>query len=410
VILAGGRGTRLRPITDRVPKPMIPFHGKPFLEYLIEMLRQQGFQRILLLLGYLPDAIRDYFGDGSRWGVEIGYSVSPEADETGRRIKLAASKIDPIFLLMYCDNYWPIRIDAMLHMFDQAEVPGLITVYENSDGYSRDNVRIDSNGLVSLYDKSRTAPGLSGVDIGFMIMKREVLGLLPDGNVSFEKEVLPPLVAANRLAAYVTGHRYYSVGTHERLPLTEEFLARHPAIILDRDGVLNRRPPKGEYVRSWREWEWLPGSLDALRLLKKNGFRVVIVSNQAGVERGVMSEDDVADIHRRMMAEVADAGGDIEKVYICPHHWDDGCACRKPKPGMLFNAQRDFSLDLSRTNFIGDDERDGQAAEAAGCPFLMASDAQSMLDHVRLIIGEHRAFEAVRSPSGEAKPAVEAGR
>ena len=381
VIFAGGRGTRLRPITDRVPKPMIPFYGKPFLEYLIELLRQQGFQRIILLLGYLPDAIRDYFGDGSKWGVEIGYSVSPEADDTGRRIKLAASRIDPTFLLVYCDNYWPMRIAEMLHVFRRADVPGLITVYENSDAYSRDNVRIDSNGLVSLYDKSRTAPGLGGVDIGFMIMKREILDLLPDENVSFEAVVLPQLVVARQLCAYVTAHRYYSVGTHERLPLTEEFLARRPAVILDRDGVLNRRPPRGEYVRSWREWEWLPGSLEALRLFKERGFRVVIVSNQAGVARGVMSEDDVADIHSRMIAEVADAGGEIEKVYYCPHGWDDGCACRKPKPGMLFNAQRDYSLDLSRTYFIGDDERDGQAADAAGCPWLAVSDKVSLLDH-----------------------------
>ena len=97
VILAGGRGTRLAPLTDTCPKPMIQFHGKPFLEYLIEMLKEQGFRRILLLLGYLPEVIQEYFGDGSRWGVSIEYSISPVEDDTGLRVKLAQPKIEPVF-------------------------------------------------------------------------------------------------------------------------------------------------------------------------------------------------------------------------------------------------------------------------------------------------------------------------
>ena len=133
VILAGGRGSRLAPLTDRIPKPMIEFHRKPFLEYLVEMLCQQGFSNILLLLGYLPQVIKDYFGDGSRLGVNIKYSVSDPNDDTGRRLKLAQSMTDPTFLLMYCDNYWPMRFDKMWRQFVSADVPAQITVYQNSD-------------------------------------------------------------------------------------------------------------------------------------------------------------------------------------------------------------------------------------------------------------------------------------
>ena len=100
VILAGGRGERLRPFTDNMPKPMIEFHGKPFLEYLIEMLRDQGFKRILLLLGYLPRIIQEYFGNGSRWDIEIEYSVTDVEDDTGRRLKLAQKKMDSTFLML----------------------------------------------------------------------------------------------------------------------------------------------------------------------------------------------------------------------------------------------------------------------------------------------------------------------
>ena len=129
VILAGGRGTRLRPLTDQRPKPMIEIGGKPFLEYQVEQLRDQGFERILLLLGYLPEVVQDYFGDGSRWGVRIDYSVTDVDDDTGRRIKLAESRLDPHFLLLYCDNYCPLRFDEMWKTYQEANVPAMLTAY-----------------------------------------------------------------------------------------------------------------------------------------------------------------------------------------------------------------------------------------------------------------------------------------
>jgi D-glycero-D-manno-heptose 1,7-bisphosphate phosphatase len=373
VILAGGRGTRLAPLTLTRPKPMIEFHGRPFLEYLIELFRQQGFERVLLLLGYLPEVIRDYFGDGARFGVRIDYAVSEIDDDTGRRIALARSLLDPVFMLAYCDNYWPLDFAPMWNRFHEEQAKAMVTVYANRDGYTRDNLRVE-NGRVAVYDKSRTAADLHGVDIGYFILRRAVLDLLPEGNPSFEKAVYPRLVEERSLLAHVTEHRYYSVGSHERLAMTEDFLARRPTVILDRDGVLNRRMPRARYVRQWSDWEWLPGALESLGRLGRAGRRIVVITNQAGIARGEMSEDDLADIHRRMKDDAAAVGGQIAAIYHCPHGWDEGCACRKPKPGMLFAAQRDWNLDLSRVPFVGDDERDGEAARAAGCPFHMVTD------------------------------------
>ncbi len=389
VILAGGRGTRLRPLTDTRPKPMIPFHGKPFLEYLIELLREQGFTRVLMLLGYLPGLVQDYFGDGRRWGIQIDYQVSAVEDDTGRRLKLAESRIDPLFLFLYCDNYWPMPFEAMWRHYQRLQIPAMLTVYRNADRYTRDNVQLDASGRILLYDKDRTAPGLGGVDIGFGLFRREVVERLPEGNVCFERVAYPELAAAGQLGAYVTDHRYYSVSSHERLTVTEQFLARTPAVIIDRDGVLNKKPPRAEYVRSWREWEWLPGAVEALRRFTEAGYRVIVVSNQAGIARGVMTEADLSMIHTQMKADVAAAGGRIDAIYHCPHGWDDGCECRKPKPGMLYAAQRDFHFDLSRTHFIGDDERDGQAAGAAGCPWLRVSEQQSLFAIAKQVLAGH---------------------
>jgi histidinol-phosphate phosphatase family protein len=386
VILAGGRGSRLRPLTDIRPKPMIEIQGRPFLEYQVEQLRDEGFDRILVLLGYLPEVVQRHFGDGRRWGVKMTYSISAAANETGRRLKIAQPLLDPCFLLLYCDNYWPMRFDRMWESFRRANVGALITVYSNKDGYTTNGVRVGADGLIEVYDKHRTAPGLQGVDISYAFLQRADIEALPDENRLLEEMLYPRLAAQRQLLAYVSDHRYYSIGSLARLPLTETFLARRPAILLDRDGVLNRRPPRAHYVRSWSEFAWLPGAIEALRLLNEAGYRVIVVSNQAGVARGAMREEDVVDIHQRLQAAAVGHGGRIDAIYYCAHDWDTGCECRKPRPGMLFQAQRDFSLDLSRTPFVGDDERDAEAAEAAGCPALLVSDERDLLAVARSLL------------------------
>jgi D-glycero-D-manno-heptose 1,7-bisphosphate phosphatase len=365
---------------------MVEIHGKPFLEYMVEMLEEQGFERILLLLGYLPDVVRDYFGDGRRWGVEIDYSVTAFEDNTGRRLQLAAPYLDPCFMLLYCDNYWPMQLDRMWRRFTSVDVPAMITVYTNRDAYTRSSVEVDADGYVRVYDKTCTAPNLQGVEISYAIMKKSVLDLIPDGNVLLEEALYPQLAERRQLLAYVTDHRYYSAGALHRLPITEAFFAGRPAVILDRDGVLNKKPPRAHYVRRWDEFEWLPGAKEALRLLKEANYRIIVVTNQAGIARGMMSEPDVLHIHRMMAAEAVGAGGRVDAVYYCPHHWDEGCSCRKPKPGMLYEAQHTFNLNLSRTPFVGDDETDARAAEEAGCPWIPVSPDRPLLTIVRELI------------------------
>jgi histidinol-phosphate phosphatase family protein len=380
VILAGGRGTRMQPITNDRPKPMVPILGRPFLEYQIEQLRDQGFERVLLLLGYLPEVVQNHFGDGRRFGIRIEYSVTEPDQLTSSRVATARHMIDPCFLLLYCDNYWPMRMNRLWARFREAGKPGLITVYSNKDDYSRGSVILGQDGHVQVFDRLRTTPGLREVEISYAILTDLALALLPEQDTLFEEAIYTPLARQGRLTAYVSDHRYYGVGSLHQLPPTEAFMRREPTIFLDRDGVLNRKPPQAQYVRNWSEWEWCPGSLEALRLLREAGYRTIIASNQPGIGRGVMSEADLAAVHDRMKQEAAQAGGRIDAIYYCPHNWNEDCDCRKPKPGLLYRAQRDFHLDLTRVPFIGDDERDGTAAAAADCPFYRVTDARSLLD------------------------------
>jgi D-glycero-D-manno-heptose 1,7-bisphosphate phosphatase len=144
-------------------------------------------------------------------------------------------------------------------------------------------------------------------------------------------------------------------------------------IILDRDGVINY--DSNHYIKSPAEWLAIPGSLEAIAQLNRHGYRVLIATNQSGVARGYYDIDTLDEIHEKLTHELAAVGGYIEEIFFCPHHPDENCACRKPKPGMLHAIAEKYALDLQATYFIGDTHSDIQAAEAAGClPILILSD------------------------------------
>jgi histidinol-phosphate phosphatase family protein len=132
------------------------------------------------------------------------------------------------------------------------------------------------------------------------------------------------------------------------------------AIFLDRDGVIN--VDRRDYVKSWAEFKFLPEVFKALRSLKKNKIRAVIVTNQSAVHRGLMSIDTLEVIHQKMLKAIEGNGGHIEAIYVCPHTPQEDCECRKPKPGMVLRAVKDLKIDLSRSYLIGDSEKDVELA------------------------------------------------
>jgi histidinol-phosphate phosphatase family protein len=388
VIVAGGRGTRLGSLTADRPKPMVQVNGRPFLDHLIELLRDQGMARVLVLTGYRAEVIERHVAEGRRrFGIPVSTFPTDPALETSARMRAAAARglLEDAFLFAYSDNFWPLRMDSLWRDHERLARAATVTVYRNVDGWSRSNTRVE-DGLVTAYDTTRTADGLTGVEIGYAILGRAAVDLVDDVTRPFEQVVYPALVAAGQLAAHETDRRYYSIGSPDRLLTTARFLAQGPAVILDRDGVLNRRAARGEYVRSPADWAWLPGAVEALQLLSRAGWRLFVVSNQAGVAREAMTRENLEAVEERMLADLAGAGVSIDGIYYCLHGWDDGCACRKPRPGMLLRAAREHDLDLTRTPFVGDDERDGQAADAADAPFLRVDEHRSLLDVARHLL------------------------
>lgn len=391
VIMAGGLGTRLKPYTDKHPKPMFHFNGKPFLEYLINQIKEFGINDIILLLGYKGQEIIDYFNDGSKYGVSIRYSVTPVEYETGDRLLAVREELRDSFLLMYCDNYCPIDFIKLANDYRKNKADIQLSAYANKDNYTRNNLLVDEDGRVLKYDRKREANKLNCVDIGYAIIKKTALDYIENSEEpkNFEKEVYPLFVDREKIFASVTEHRYYSIGSWERIGLTKEFFKGIKTVFLDRDGTLNERPPKACYIEKPEDFRWLPGAIKAVGLLKSKGYRVIILSNQPGIARGNMSEDTLQEIHQKMQNELKEQTGfEIDDIFYCSHDWNEGCDCRKPKPGLFYQAQKKYSINLRGNIMIGDDDRDMEAGNAAGCKCYQVSNRKSLLDIVEMIISE----------------------
>lgn len=154
-------------------------------------------------------------------------------------------------------------------------------------------------------------------------------------------------------------------------------------IFIDRDGVINKNPPKSDYIRSWKEFKFLPGAVEGLKLLNDNDYQIIVVTNQAGIAREMISETDLTKIHKNMQDELEKYRVKLKAIYYCPHHWNDGCPCRKPKPGMFLKAAKNFNFNVRKAVFIGNSNSDQETAEAVGCKFVQMQTDGNLFEVVQ---------------------------
>jgi NDP-sugar pyrophosphorylase family protein len=207
---------------------MVEVGGRPFVEYIVRHLENQGFHRILMLVSYLGEQIESHFGDGARYGITIQYAKEPRPLGTAGALRNTLSTLEEEFLLLYGDSYLPIDYWAVVGAFRQAGSLGLMVVYDNQAENTdvHENVTTDSAGWVTQYLKGHEAPNLRYVEAGVLCFRRSVFSALPPGKViSLEHEVFPQLIARRQLFSFVSDHRFYDIGTPRRL---EEFAARQP--------------------------------------------------------------------------------------------------------------------------------------------------------------------------------------
>lgn len=224
VILAGGKGTRLRPITYKIPKVMIDINGKPFLQYVLESLKDKGILKILLLVSYLGEQIEGYFGNGGKFGVNITYSYEDPPLCTAGALKKAEKLIAHEFLLLNGDTYLDFDYGSLKNEFDNLGCNGLICVYISKGKEFKPNILLGEDNRVIRYDKDNPR-GLAGVDAGVGIFKKDVLKLIPGNNrVSFENQIYKKLIREKVLYGFPVENKFLDIGIFRRLGYARRIL------------------------------------------------------------------------------------------------------------------------------------------------------------------------------------------
>ena len=229
VILAGGLGTRLRPLTEQIPKVMVPVSGKPFLLHLLELLKRWGIDDAVLCIGYLGQQIKAFFGEGDRLGLRIRYSEEKETLlGTGGALKQAQDLLQDHFFVVNGDTYLPGDYSELERAFLRRGKKALMVVYENErDTGVKNNVELVSDSMVIRHDKESLNSSLKYVEAGVLILKHEALDLMEDKcSIPLERGLYPALIQQKELAAYITKQRFYDIGTPEQQRSFEEFLKR----------------------------------------------------------------------------------------------------------------------------------------------------------------------------------------
>lgn len=390
VILAGGIGTRLG-LKD-IPKPMVEIGGKPLIEHQIELAKKYGAKDFFILSGHLAEVIENYFNDGSKWGVKIHYVKEPYPLGTAGSLKLLEGKLDKRFMVFYGDVVMDFDINHFVE-FDKKH-PGSIgttLVHPNDHPFDSDLVDVDKNFLVTeIFPKPHTKDQFlkNLVNAAVYIFSNKIFDFIQkDIMQDFGKDILPLIIKSNeKLYAYLTHEYIKDMGTKDRLEeVNSDFrqgkVARlnrqnkRPCIFLDRDGVINKNMDTNPIAENF---ELLDGAAEAIKKINKSDYLAVVVTNQPMIAKGFVGFDEVNNTNKKMETLLGADGAYLNGIYYCPHHPEKGfegevkelkidCECRKPKPGMLLRAAKDFNIDLKNSYMIGDSIRDIEAGKNAGC-------------------------------------------
>lgn len=431
VIMAGGKGTRIASIAGDVPKPMIRMGGKPILERQTDNLKACGITDITLVIGHLGDVIRDYFGDGTRFGINIDYFVETTPLGTaGALFKMPQLTDD--FLLLCGDIIIDVDFRRLIDFHKKHNAWATLVAHPNGHPYDSSiivtqtlppsvpgGLPTDTHKVIKwmnkeeerLYYKNRVNAGIEVISP--LLLAEAMKNYVPrhpdvPDKIDLDRDVLKPNINSGKIFAYDTPEYIKDMGTPDRYRETERditsgvvrqrnLMNRQKAVFLDRDGTINKYVG---LVKEPEQLELIGGAAEAVRRINKSGMLAVIVTNQPVIARGDCSWDTLQETNDRLETLLGKEGAYLDAIYVCPHHPDKGfageraeykraCDCRKPKPGLLLRAAADFNIDISQSYMIGDSERDYGAGVAAGVKesILVGTNVENaLLDTVTRIL------------------------
>lgn len=395
LILAGGKGTRLKEITGDLPKPLVPFGEYPLIEHHIALCVRHGIRDIHLLTGYGSDEFRARLGNGERLGVRIHHHAEATPLGTAGSVKDIEQVIGPeTFLLLYGDVFIDMDLERLIAHHQRNSGLATLVVHPNDHPHDSDLVELDGDRVVAFHSKPH-APDrhyFNMVNAGACVLEPGINRHIARGVPSdFGRDIFPLCLArGERLYGYNTPEYLKDIGTPQRYRrVLADYLdgrcARlrldHPrrCVFLDRDGTINAYVP---FLRDPDEFSLLPGVAEAVRLLNDRDWLCVVTTNQPQLARGELTAEGLAEIHRKMEHALGLEHAKLDATYYCPHHPDRGfpgevralkidCDCRKPGPGMFRTAAERFNIDLAASYVVGDSTLDVAAAKTIGARSIL---------------------------------------
>ena len=391
VIMAGGKGTRIRSVAENIPKPMIEVAGKPVLERQIEFFSRRGVKDITISIGYLGNVIKNYFGDGEKFGVKIRYIEENEPLGSAGALRFTQAK-PGLLLVVNGDILFNFNLQRMLDFHKEKSAD--ITLFTHPNHHPYDSSIIDANDdarIFKWYNKEDLRENIPNrVNAGIPLINRDALDLNSEiwkkQKVDLDREILKPGISKKKIFAYDSPEYVKDMGTPDRLQrVGQDFYSgiiaaknlENPqrAIFLDRDGTLNKHIG---FITRPEQIELLEDVPNALKIINRSSYLAIVVSNQPVIARGECTFAEMKKIHNRLEMLLGEHGAYLDDIIFCPHHTDKGfpgevaelkfdCDCRKPKPGMILKMAEKYNIDLKSSYMIGDSVRDVEAGIAAGC-------------------------------------------
>lgn len=391
IILAGGKGTRLKECLGDLPKPMISIAGKPLLEHQIELAARHGFTDILIFVCYGAEVIQAHLGDGSRWGVKVRYLIETEPLGTAGAVLAGYAQLQPTFMVMYGDVMLNVDLERLWQTHLRLLADATLLVHPNDHPLDSDLLQVDEQGWITAFHNRPHPAGAwfqNIVNAGLYVLEKRALEpwAAKVTKLDFGENIFPGLVSGNgKLHAYNSPEYIKDIGTpHRYSRICSEFAAGvvqrgslstpQRAVFLDRDGTLI---VEKDCLRTAEGLELLPGAAHAVHQLNHHGWRTVMVTNQPVIAKGWCTEAELQRMHNKLETLLGREHAFLDRIYYCPHHPDAGfegerkelkiqCDCRKPGIGMIQKAAAELNLDLSRSWLIGDTTTDLQTAKNAG--------------------------------------------
>ncbi len=368
VILAGGFGTRLSHIVSDVPKPMASVCNRPFLRFILDDIIEKGVTRIILAVGYKKDCIINFFGKRYR-GVEIVYSVEDTPLGTGGALKQALNLCDDKNVFVFNgDTFFDVNLKEMSKNKDK-----IIIATKRMYNFSRyGTVQISTDNIINNFiEKAPTQAGL--INGGVYYVPTNALLHINEKTFSFESDYLENILEEAMLISFENSGYFIDIGVPEDYETAQtsmkNFIKKHKIAFFDRDGTIN---VDTGYVHKKDEMFFIDGMPSFIKKWRDWGYKIVVVTNQAGIARGYYIESDMHILHTFMNEQLVEYDAHIDAFYFCPHHPDftGNCHCRKPNPGMIERALFEFDADPQDCILFGDKEWDIEAGKKCG---VMAS-------------------------------------